>query len=113
MDLKEDDDFVKASKEKTMKRSEHAVKELAQEKMFLEELYKRQEKRDTKSQEIFDTLSHELKTPIVTIKAYTDLLLSGKFGEPTPEQKEKLLLVKESTESLVDVILQMLEKIKE
>lgn len=95
-----------------MKRATHAINEMAQEKMFLEELYKRLEKHETKSQEIFDTLSHELRTPIVTIKAYADMLLSGKFGEPTPVQKEKLLRVQENTEALMEVVMQMLKKIK-
>ena len=113
MDSKEHDDFVKSAKEKTEHRHEHAVNEMAQEKMFLEELCKHLETQDSKSQEIFDIMSHELRTPIVTIKAYADMLMSGKFGEPTSQQKEKLSMVQESTEALMDVVIQMLNKIQE
>ena len=114
MDLKEyEDDFVKSAQEKTMERSKHAINEMAQEKMFLQELNKLLEKQQVKNQEIYHTLSHELRTPIVTIKAYADMLLSGKFGEPTPVQKEKLLLVQANTDALMDVVMQMLKKLKE
>jgi len=114
MDLKEsEDDFVKSAKEKTTKRSKHAINEMAQEKIFLEELTKHLEIHAAKSQEVFDSISHELRTPIVTIKAYADMLLSGKFGEPTTVQKEKLLRVQESTEELMYVVMQMLKKLKE
>ena len=91
------------------KNREHWVKELEQEKYFSEELIKYLDANNTISKEIFNTLSHELRTPIVTIKAYTDMLENGHFGELNPKQLEKILLIKENTDILIKKILEMLE----
>lgn len=85
-------------------------KEIEQEKMFLESIIKYLEDNESISNEIFDSMSHELKTPTVTIKSYTDMLLDGKFGDLTKIQHEKLERIKTNTELLLDVIFKMLEK---
>ncbi len=64
------------------------------------------------SKEVFDSMSHELRTPIVTIKAYTDMLYKGNFGDITPEQKEKLERIKKNIDLLIVAIFKMLEKSK-
>jgi len=61
----------------------------------------------------FESFSHELRTPIVTIKTYIDMILMEKFGKVPSDQKIKLLQVSENTDLLIDVIMKMLEKIKE
>jgi len=88
---------------------EHWIKELEQEKHFSDEIIKYLDRNNTVSQEIFNTLSHELRTPIVTIKAYTEMLENGHFGGLNPKQLEKILLIKESTDLLIKKILEMLE----
>jgi len=95
------------------KNHQHEFKEMEQERLFLEELNVHLENNETISKEIFDKFSHELRTPIVTIKAYADMILDGKYGELTPLQKEKLTLVEENTVLLIDTIMKMLDKIKE
>lgn len=95
------------------KKAENTLKELEQEKIFMEKINEHLEKNESISKEVFDSFSHELRTPVVTIKTYTDMILNGAFGDLTPEQKEKLLRVKENTELLIEVIMKMLEKIKE
>ena len=110
---KYEDGYLKRVDKEPIENKTFEYNELAQEKMFLDELYKQLERHEAKSQEVIDSLSHEIRTPIVTIKAYADMLLSGKFGEPTQVQKEKLLLVQESTEELMHVVMQMLNKMKE
>jgi len=94
------------------KKTTHTIRELEMEKSILLELTKYLEDNETISKEIFDSLSHELRTPVVTIKGYTDMLLTGKFGKLTVEQKEKLEAVKKNTDFLIKVIFQMLEKSK-
>ena len=84
--------------------------EWAMEMMLLEKMNQYLEENEEISKEIFDEFSHELRTPAVTIKAYIDMLLQGKFGELTEPQKEKLERIKENTELLIKVIFQMLEK---
>ena len=85
-------------------------RELEQEKMILKEVNKYLDENETISKEIFDSLSHELRTPVVTIKAYIDMLLNDQFGELTEQQKEKLERVKGNIDLLIKVIFQMLEK---
>ena len=90
----------------------HLIKELEQEQLLSSDIVKYLEGKEVISQEIFDSLSHELRTPAVTIKAYIDLLLKGYYGELRPKQKEKLGQVKENTDFLINVIYKMLEKSK-
>jgi len=97
---------------KVPKKITHTIRELEMEKSILLELTKYLEDNETISKEIFDSLSHELRTPVVTIKGNIDMLLAGKFGKLTVEQKEKLEAVKKSTDFLIKVIFQMLEKSK-
>ena len=88
----------------------HSINELNQEKIILQEINKYLDKNETINKEIFDSLSHELRTPIVTIKSYIDMLLNDQFGELTEQQKEKLERIKENTDLLIKFIFQILEK---
>ena len=88
----------------------HSINELNQEKIILKEINKYLDKNETISKEIFDSLSHKLRTPIVTIKSYIDMLLNDQFGELTEQQKEKLERIKENTDLLIKFIFQILEK---
>jgi len=94
------------------KKTTHTIRELEMEKSILLELTKYLEDNEIISKGIFDSLSHELRTPVVTIKGNIDMLLAGKFGKLTVEQKEKLEAVKKNTDFLIKVIFQMLEKSK-
>ena len=86
------------------------TKELEQEKIIFKELYDYLSAHEKFSEKIFDAMSHELRTPTVTIKAYTEMLLNGKFGDLTPEQKEKLERIKENTDMLILAILKLLDE---
>ena len=90
----------------------HLMKELEQEKLFLEEINQYLSENENISNEVFDSMSHELRTPAVSIKAYTDMLLQGQFGDLTLKQKEKIKQIKENTDLLINVIFQMLDKSK-
>ncbi len=95
-----------------IKKTDLELRELEQASSLLEEINEYLEKNETISKEIFDNFSHELRTPTVTIKAYTDMLLQGKFGELTTEQKERLQRINDNTDLLIKVIFMMLEKIQ-
>jgi len=106
-------DSEKYEKDYAEREKDHDAREQDLEKMLLAEINTYLEKNEKISKDIFDRFSHELRTPIVTIKSYTDMILNGAYGDLTPVQKEKLSRVKENTESLIDTIMKMLEKIKE
>ena len=92
------------------KKIERELKEIAQEKTMLEELNEFLEENKTVTDEVMASMSHELRTPIVAIKAYTDMLLQNKFGELTPEQKQRLEMIQKNTDSLVKAVFDLLEK---
>ena len=97
---------------KKFSRKSHALKELEQEKLLLEEINQYLSENESISNDVFDSMSHELRTPTVTIKSYIDMLLEGKFGNLTKVQHEKLEKIKTNTDLLIGVIFQMLEKSK-
>lgn len=94
------------------KKKDFVIKELEQQKFLFEEVITFLKENQVISKEIFDSLSHELRTPVVTIKANIDMLLGGNFGVMTPKQKEKLQSVKKNTDLLIDYIFKILEKNK-
>ncbi len=97
---------------KKSSRIAHELKELEQEKLFLEEMNQYLSENENIRNDVFDSMSHELSTPTVTIKSYIDMLLEGKFGNLTIVQHEKLEKIKANTDLLIGVILQMLDKSK-
>ncbi len=60
--------------------------------------------------ELLTTLNHELRTPLVPIRAYTDMLLSEKFGKISDEQTNKLRTVSSNVRKLVEVINNLLDE---
>jgi signal transduction histidine kinase len=54
--------------------------------------------------EFSSMIAHELKTPLVPIKSYLDMIISGKIGQLTPQQIEKLEIIRSSANSLNKLI---------
>ena len=69
---------------------------------------------DTKKTEIakdefLSMITHELKTPLVPIQGYADILLSEHLGKLTDKQKERIHIIKYSSESLLALISDLLD----
>lgn len=64
---------------------------------------------DRAKTEFVSMITHELKTPIVPIVAYSKMLLNEKFGNLTDIQKEKLRIIISSSESLQLLIQDILD----
>jgi len=63
-----------------------------------------------KEKEEFSTMiTHELKTPLVPIIGYGDMLLKGKVGELSISQKQKLQIMYSNAERLVHLIQDILD----
>lgn len=76
--------------------------ELEQEKLLLEELEKNvNENHDVQTSNFLSTLSHELKTSIVPISAYADILLDDKYVELNEKQRENLKTIKSNVTSFL------------
>jgi len=59
--------------------------------------------------EFIAMITHELKSPLVPILAYADILLSQHIGGLNDIQKERISLIKSSSESLVKLIQDLLD----
>lgn len=66
--------------------------------------YKKLEEIDHLKSEFLATLSHELKTPLVSIKGYMDLMESEKFGPLTEGQRKALRVSLKNTSHLNSLI---------
>ena len=66
-------------------------------------------KIDIAKDEFLAMITHELKTPLVPIRGYADLLLSEHLGKLTTKQKERLAIIKSSAGSLLDIISDLLD----
>lgn len=77
----------------------------AQLQKSLEELKNTEKSKD----EFIAMVTHELKTPLVPIKGYSELLLSGYLGTINEDQGERLSIIKSSSESLIRLINDLLD----
>ena len=68
--------------------------------------------KKTIGRELLTKLNHELRTPLVPIRAYTDMLLSEKFGKLSDEQANRLRVVNSSIKRLEEVVANLLDQEK-
>jgi len=54
-------------------------------------------------------ITHELKTPLVPIQGYSDMLLSEHFGKLTDKQRDRITMIKTSSEVLLSLIMDLLD----
>ena len=66
-------------------------------------------KTDIAKDEFLAMITHELKTPLVPIQGYTDILLSEHLGKLTDKQKERISIIKSSSETLLALISDLLD----
>ena len=66
-------------------------------------------KFDTEKSEFITMITHELKTPLVPMKGYIDLLLSKQFGALDEKQRRALKIVNQSTESMIKLVSDILD----
>jgi signal transduction histidine kinase len=64
---------------------------------------------DIAKDEFLSMITHELKTPLVPIQGYVDILLGGHLGTLNEKQKERLKIIKTSSESLLRIISDLLD----
>ncbi len=66
-------------------------------------------KTDIAKDEFLAMITHELKTPLVPIQGYSDILLSEHLGKLTDKQKERISIIKSSSETLLSIISDLLD----
>lgn len=84
---------------------DHEKKELEQQNMLLEQINSFILDNNQKSLDsIFSIVSHELRTPLVPIKAYSQMILDGKFGPITQDQAAKIDMICKNVSTLEQII---------
>jgi len=66
-------------------------------------------KTEIAKDEFLAMITHELKTPLVPIQGYADILLSEHLGKLTEKQKERISIIKSSSETLLALISDLLD----
>ncbi len=66
-------------------------------------------KTDIAKDEFLAMITHELKTPLVPIQGYSDILLGEHLGKLNDKQKERIQIIKSSSESLLAIISDLLD----
>ena len=66
-------------------------------------------KTDVAKDEFLAMITHELKTPLVPIQGYSDILLNEHLGKLTDKQKERISIIKSSSETLLSIISDLLD----
>lgn len=69
----------------------------------------RVKKMDQAKDEFLAMVTHELKTPLVPIKGYADILLSENLGPLNDMQKNRLQVIKSSSNSLLKLVSDLLD----
>jgi PAS domain S-box-containing protein len=69
----------------------------------------REEAADRLKSELVATASHELRTPMTSIRGYVDMLLIGTFGELSAGHREPLRVIKKNVVRLVSLIDELLD----
>jgi len=66
-------------------------------------------KTDIAKDEFLAMITHELKTPLVPIQGYSDILLGEHLGKLTEKQRERINIIKSSSETLLGIISDLLD----
>jgi PAS domain S-box-containing protein len=69
----------------------------------------REELADRLKSELVATASHELRTPMTSIRGYIDMLLLGTFGDISASQRDALRVIKNNVTRLVHLIDEILD----
>jgi len=89
-----------------------AKEKIKEDKMMIQSQLKELQKLSKAKDEFLTMITHELKTPIVPIKTYVDMMISEEFGSITEVQKQKLQFVKNSTGLILDLVSDLLDSQK-
>ena len=87
----------------------NAKKRIEEKDAKIKEQFDELKKLDALKDEFLTMITHELKTPLVPITGYVDMLASEKMGPLNEKQKEKLLIVSSSASSLLRLVSDLLD----
>ncbi len=71
--------------------------------------YEQLRKTDKSKEEFLTMITHELKTPLVPIQGYIDILLTDAFGSITDAQRQRLEIIKLNAHTLSKLMTDLLD----
>jgi len=66
-------------------------------------------KTEIEKSQFIAMITHELKTPLVPIHGYSDMLLCDHFGKLTDAQRKRITMIKSSSDELLSLIMDLLD----
>jgi signal transduction histidine kinase len=93
---------------KTLKGMKVLVKELIQKKKKLAKAYESLEQANKAKTEFVSLASHQLRTPLTSVKWYSKMILKGEAGALSPKQKKYMEEVYHGNERMIDLVRNLL-----
>ncbi|MGI0017708.1 MAG: PAS domain-containing sensor histidine kinase [Nitrosotalea sp.] len=87
----------------------NARQKIEENEAHIREQYDALRKIDKSKEEFLTMITHELKTPLVPIQGYVDILLTDTFGPLTDAQRQRLDIVKLNTKNLLKLMTDLLD----
>lgn len=88
---------------------ENDITQIEKAKKEIQKSYKKLKDLDDKKTDFLNIASHELRTPMTSIKWYLSMFADWDFGELTPEQKVYIDKMYESSNRMISLINEMLD----
>ncbi|HJU14518.1 MAG TPA: PAS domain-containing sensor histidine kinase [Candidatus Nitrosotalea sp.] len=86
-----------------------ARRKIEENELRIREQYKELRNVEKSKEEFLAMITHELKTPLVPIQGYVDILLAEKFGTLTDDQKRRLEIIKSNVRYLMRLMTDLLD----
>jgi PAS domain S-box-containing protein len=86
-----------------------ARKKIEENEEHIREQYNALRKIDKSKEEFLTMITHELKTPLVPIQGYVDILLTDAFGTLTDAQRQRLNIIKSNSQNLSKLMTDLLD----
>jgi PAS domain S-box-containing protein len=87
----------------------NARKKIEENEAHMREQYEQLCKTDKSKEEFLTMITHELKTPLVPIQGYVDILLTDAFGKLTDAQRQRLEIIKLNSKTLSKLMTDLLD----
>ena len=87
----------------------NARKKIEENEAHIREQYDALRMVDKSKEEFLTMITHELKTPLVPIQGYVDILLTDTFGTLTDAQRQRLDIIKSNSQNLSKLMTDLLD----
>jgi signal transduction histidine kinase len=100
---------LKRYQDKLKKQNVEIERKVIERTKELESAYSKLKELDKTKDLFLSNISHDLRTPLTSMKLYNQLLLDEEFGKLTKSQKEAINVICNSTDQLINLVNDLLE----